>query len=555
MNNKIKIKIKSKKILNAVPGISIIEILKTKDYSDLSRDAVAAIVNNKLMDLNYRCYHDCDVEIININSDIGLKIYRQSAVHILAYAVKRLFNKDILTIGPSINFNYYFDLDFKQKITINIIQKIKQEMRNIIKANLPIKYEYLTKSEAIYFYKRIRSFNKVKLVKALSAESLKFYYIDDFKEMYLGPLVPFTGYLRLFDLIHYENGFLLQFPVSHKKNIQMQKITSIKKLSKAFLETRGWYKKLGVSTVADLNDIIEKGKIAELIRVSEALHEKRISQIADEITEHSTKKRIILIAGPSSSGKTTFSKRLFTQLKVNGINPLVLSLDSYYFNREDTPRDEYGNYDFETINALDLKLLNKDLVSFLKGQMVLVPKFSFEKGKRLKSGTEMRLKNDELLIIEGIHALNDKLTFSIPSDKKFKIYVSALNQLRINNIQRISTTDNRLIRRTVRDYLFRGTSGLDTLKQWYSVRRGEENNIFRFQEEADIMFNSALIYEIAVLKSFASKYLLNVTSKHPENIIANRIQAMLSFFIEIPTRDVPKTSILREFIGGSSFKY
>ncbi len=529
----------------------IIDILKISKKKNI----IAAIVNNEYYDLSDKISNHSVIKFIYINSEDGLKIYRDTMTHILAYAVKKIFGKDILAIGPSIRYNYYFDLEGDIKIDKRVLKRIEEEMWKIIKKDIVIKKEILSKDEGVVFYKTKKENYKSELIRTSNKKTFKFYSIDNFKELCDGPLAPSTGIMKRFKLILYDPGFLLVMPRVTNEKVEMRYEKSPKKLSKVFLETRNWYINQGFSTVADLNNIILNNRLSEIITISEALHDKKISEIADIITKGRKEIKIVLIAGPSSSGKTTFLKRLGIYLKVNFIKPVGISLDNYFIDRDKTPLDENGNYNFEALEALDLKLLNNHLTSLLAGKTVMLPLFDFHKGRRKKKRKEMKLGKDEILIIEGIHGLNEKLTSSIPKQNKFKIYVSALSQLRLSEYHRITTTDTRLLRRIVRDSLFRNHNAYDTLRMWYSVHRGEEKYIFPFQEDADIMFNSSLIYEISVLKPFVYKYLLEVPHTTEEYAEAKRLIDLLDYFVEASPRDVPKTSILREFIGGSSFKY
>jgi len=519
------------------------------------KNIIAAIVNNYLVDLSEQVNNNSEIEFVSVVTDKGLSIYRDTATHILAYAVKKIFGKDILNIGPSIRYNYYFDLESNIKIDKKLLKKIEKEMLNIIRKDISIKKEVIPAEEGIKFYEEKKEYDKANLIRTSGLEFVRFYFIENFGELCNGPLAPSTGFITKFKLVPYPPGFLLMFPKIYDGKLLIKYEKTPKKLSKVFLETRDWYKEQGVSNVAHLNQIILDNKLSELITISEALHEKRISQIADIITRKRSEIKIILIAGPSASGKTTFSKRLGIHLRVNGIKPVSISLDNYFVDRDKTPRDENGNYDFECLEALDINLLNRHLIDLLDGKTIMVPQFDFHKGRRKKEKVPLKLEKDQIVIIEGIHGLNEKLTSKIPKRNKFKIYVSALTQLRLSDYHRITTTDTRLLRRIVRDFLFREHTALDTLKMWPSVHRGEEKYIFLFQEDADVMFNSALIYETAVLKPFVYKYLLSVSHKYPEYVESKRLLEILDFFVDAPARDVPKTSILREFIGGSSFKY
>ncbi len=554
MENDVQIIIKHFKTGYFKKGIKIIDLINVLKIKN-KKGYIAALVNNKLVDLNWHCNFNCEVEFVSIQSDIGLKIYRHTATHILALAVKNIFNKDILRIGPSINNNYYFDLADDITVTSAVLKQIKNEFRELVKNDYQINIEFMDKNEAIKFYRKKKLPEKAKLIEHLNVESIKFYTINNFKEMCLGPLAPYTSYINKFKFFQYHPGMLLQFPVSENNRLRLKPIKASKKLSKIFLETRGWYEEQGVSNASELNEIIVTQKLSDLINVAEAYHEKRLAQIADMITARKDRIKLISIAGPSSSGKTTFAKRLSIQLKVNGLRPVSLSLDNYFVDREFTPRDDKGNYDFESLEALDLKLLNKHLQVLLAGKTVDVPKFNFKTGKRKKETTPLKIDTGQIIIIEGIHGLNEKLTASISAKNKFKIYVSALIQLRISSFHRIPTTDLRLIRRMVRDSIFRGNSPEDTIRMWPAVRRGEERNIFPFQEDADVIFNSALIYEIPILKQFAENLLLSVTYKRKEYYEAKRLLNLLSFFKSAKNNDIPGISILREFIGHSSFHY
>ncbi len=558
MEQKVQVVIKNpeieESIIYPVKGSTLLEILDLLKIKSKQR-YIAAKLNNQYVDLSDEVFTNVEVYFIPVNDPAGIAIYRHTAVHILSCAIERLFGYDVLNIGPSINYNLYFDLEIKEKITDELLEKIENEMREIVKEDIKIEKRIVPAREAINYYRMKNETDKVRLIETARFEQVKLYYIDKSREICDGPLAPSTGYITKFKLIKYPPGFMLVFPSIVNSKLRMSKTKHPKKLSKVFLETRDWYKDQGISTTAQLNNIVLNRKLREIINISEALHEKKISQIADIITERRKDVRLVLIAGPSSSGKTTFCKRLSIQLRVNGIKPVAISLDDYFVDRDKTPLDENGKPDFESIYALDLPLLHKHLKELLEGKEVEIPKYNFYEGKREPYGKKLRLKENEILIIEGIHGLNEKLTENIPAKNKFKIYVSALIQLRINSHHRFTTTDTRLLRRIVRDFLFRGHTALDTLRMWPSVRRGEERNIFPFQEEADIMFNSALAYEPAIIKPFAYSYLLTVPHREPEYAEAKRLLQILDYFVGAEPKYVPPSSILREFIGGSSFKY
>ncbi len=530
------------------------EILQQSHIPD-KQEMIAAIVNNIYSDLSDRVEQASTICFISLRSRRGLEVYSHTATHILNYIIVNLFGKNLLSIGPSINYNFYFDLETDIKVTKSILKNIEKEFHNIVKSNVPIVKEKLSYQEAKKYFDSLGEEHKIKMLKNLNADFIPCYRIENYREFCHGPLANNTGLIKKFKLIPYPPGFLMVFPKVQRNKLKIDKVRTPKKLSKVFLETRDWYKIQGVSNVQQLNEQIRKDKLSELITVSEALHEKKISQIADEITKYRKEIKLVLIAGPSASGKTTFIKRLMIQLKVNGIVPLAISLDNYFLNRSQTKRDEYGNYDFENIEALDLSLLNEHLVDLVKGKIIQMPEFDFHTGNRKRETIPVKLEKDQIILIEGIHGLNEELTYSISKNRKFKIYVSALSQLRIDNDHRITTTDTRLLRRIVRDYLYRSHSTLDSLKMWPAVRKGEEKNIFPFQEQSDIMFNSALIYEGAVLKTYAEKYLKEVPSHVPEYREAQRLLNVLKYFMECPTQYVPKVSIVREFIGESAFKY
>jgi len=535
-------------------GVTVEQILEKINYS--KKDLViSAIVNNVYTELNRGIYKNSIVKFVSLMSEKGLQIYRNTAILILSYAVKQIFQKNILNIGPSIQFNYFFDLQGYGKVSSSILKQIEKEFANIVNENLHIKSFYLPKRKAYQFYKKINDKEKMRFVLNVPYKSLKFYKINNFQDICDSPVATHTGIVSKYKFVPYSSGFLIEFPRIVKNKLKILKLAKPSKISKVFLETRNWYKLQGVSDVSQLNLIIKKKQLSEIINISEALHEKRISYIADKITDNRKYIKFVLIAGPSSSGKTTFAKRLSIQLRVNGLNPVAISLDNYFLDREKTPKDEKGNYNFDCLEALDLELFNKHLEMILKGKDIEIPVFNFHKGRRDEKTISLPYQKDHIILIEGIHGLNEKLTYSIPKNRKFKIYVSAVSQLRITNNYRIATRDTRLIRRIVRDKQFRDNDALKTLQMWPSVRRGEEKYIFPFQEDADIIFNSALVYETAILKPFAFKFLKEVPKKSSEYAEAKRLMEILGYFFTAPLDMVPKVSILREFTGGSVFHY
>ncbi|EOD01609.1 uridine kinase family protein [Caldisalinibacter kiritimatiensis] len=426
-------------------------------------------------------------------------------------------------------------------------------MQEIIDADIDIKREKISIDKAKEIFQGQGMEDKLRLLKYREKDYIHVYNLDGYYDTFYGYLAPSTGYIKKFALKYYEPGIIIRFP-RKQSNFMLPKFEAHNKLAKIFKESEEWGDILEVGDVASLNDKIRDGSFEEIIRISEALHEKKIAYIADKISEDNDK-RVVLIAGPSSSGKTTFTERLSIQLKVNGKRPISISLDNYFVNREDTPRDENGDYDFESLEAIDIKQFNEDLINLMKGESVELPIYNFLTGKREYMGNKVQIDKDQPILIEGIHGLNEKLTSLIPHKNKFKIYVSALTQLNIDSHNRIPTTDTRLIRRIVRDAKYRGNNALKTLQLWSSVRRGEEKNIFPFQEEADVMFNSALVYELAILKKYAEPLLKEIDRTNEYYSESKRLLKFLSYFKSANYEsDIPKTSIIREFIGGSCFR-
>jgi len=515
---------------------------------------LGARVNNQLFEFDYEIYKPKIVEFIDFTNVDGFRMYLRSLSFVLMKAAKDLFPDRALKIEHSISGGYYCELEHTEhKLNQQEVLDIADRMREIIGANLPFQREEILTTEAIKIFEKNNMSEKARLFNSRPLLYTSVYKLDDFIDYFYGYLVPSTGYLELFDLIPYYDGMLLRFPAINKP-LEIGNIVLQEKLFDIFREYKDWGEVLGVSSVGDVNDEIMKGNIGELIKISEALHEKKVAEIADAI-KNRPQIRVVLIAGPSSSGKTTFAKRLSVQLKVSGLKPVQISLDNYFIDREATPKDENGEYDFESLYALDIDTFNRDILKLIDGQEIDMPHFSFESGKRYYKGNKFKITNQHIILIEGIHALNPKLSEQISNDIKFKIYISALTQIGIDSHNRIPSTDNRLLRRIVRDYQYRGYSAKETLKRWASVRRGEEKNIFPYQEEADVMFNSALLFELGVLKSRAEPILQEIDETHREYSEARRLLKFLSYFRAIPDNEIPPTSILREFLSGSSFKY
>jgi uridine kinase len=555
MNKTIRIKcLNNKKSVSVERGTNLQEVANNLEIK-LKHPILGAMVNNKVRELSFEIYNPKTIEFIDITHKDGVRMYIRSLSFLLFAAVRELFPEARLRIDHSVSKGFYCELHntFKE-IEIEEVFEIGQKMHQLVSQNIPIIQHKEETEDVIEFFEQHDLKDKVDLLRHRGQYYSAYYTLTEYIGKFYGFMVPSTGYLQVFDLNKYYNGMLLQIPNPENPN-EVQELVEQNKMFDIFREFSHWNRVLNVTNVSDLNNAAHNGDAERLIKVSEALHEKKIAQIADQISEHSAKVRIVLISGPSSSGKTTFSKRLAIQLLVNGICPLNLSLDNYFVDREKTPLDENGEYDFESLGALDIELFNKHLLALLNGSEVSIPKFSFETGKRFFDEEKLKMKKSNILIIEGIHGLNPKLTHLIDNNAKFKIYVSALTNINIDDQTRIPTTDNRLIRRIIRDYRYRKYSALDTISRWDSVGRGEGKHIFPYQEEADVMFNSALLYELAVLKPYAEPILLEVQPNQPEYSEANRLLKFFSYFKPIEPREIPPTSILREFLGGSSFNY
>ncbi len=513
---------------------------------------VAAKVDNDIKDLSYKLSKDCFVVFLDLTTTEGIRIYQRSLTFILHMAVISLFPAGRLTVEHSLSKGLYCEVHLDRALTDKDVELLEKRMSEIIAGDYPIVKKTVSIESAIDLFQRSGQNEKVRLLKQLSRKRVSLYYCQEVYDYFYGEMVPSTGYLANFALHFYKPGLVLLFPEKENPNL-IPAFVSQPKLFSIFRETEEWGMILECGYVGTLNECIRNGNAPDLVRISEALHEKKTAQIADFIAQHKEEVRIILIAGPSSSGKTTFAQRLTVQLRVNGVKPVSISLDDYFIDRDRTPRDENGEYDFESIEALDLELFNQDLVKLLDSKAVELPTYNFLTGKREYKGNIIKISRQQPLIIEGIHGLNERLTRSIPKNNKIKIYISALTQLSLDDHNRIPTTDGRLLRRIVRDSHFRGHDAIQTLRMWPSVRRGEEKNIFPFQEEADIMFNSALIYELAVLKKYAQPLLNKVKKDQPEYSEAKRLLDFLESFDCVDDFAVPANSILREFIGNTCF--
>ena len=555
MEDKIKVTCLNNKLSKEYPhGISLKEIIEDMKI-ELKYDILGARVNNLVRELCYRVYNPKFIEFFDITDIDGFRMYQRSLSFVLMKAVRDLFPKAKLRIEHSISKGFYCELVKNPPLQAEEVLKIADRMREIIKADLPFKRKQLPTQEAIKIFEENGLIEKVRLFKTRPTLFTSVYMLDNQEDYFYGYLVPSTGYLKIFDLLPYYDGMLLRFP-SQEHPEELGEVIEQQKLFEIFQEYKDWGEILGVGTIGSINEAIKNKKASELIKVSEALHEKKVAQIADKISKQGDVK-LVLIAGPSSSGKTTFSKRLAIQLKVLGINSFPISTDNFFVDRERTPTDENGDYDFESLYALDLDLFANVMNSLIAGKPTQIPYFDFQDGKTFyKDEPPVTLGKNGVLIVEGIHGLNPELSKNIDDKFKFKIYVSALTTLGIDSHNRIPTTDNRLIRRMIRDYQYRGYSPVDTLKRWASVVRGEKKNIFPYQENADVMFNSALLYELSILKKYAEPLLKMVPETEKEYAEARRLIKFLSYFVTCNNDDeIPPTSILREFLSGSSFKY
>lgn len=539
------------KVLEVEKGSKIYDIFKN-EIKNSENTVVGAIYNNSYVNLSRHMNCKGRVELISINSKIGIKIYRRTLIYIFAMALKKLFPDNRATVNYQMENAVYCDLG-DIEVTDEIVEKINEEMRDIVRKNLFIKKVVMNREQAEQFYKETQTARGKLQYDLKSNKKIYMYYCEDYFNYCYGVLARTTGAIKIFDIVKYDKGILLRYPSAGKPD-QLPKIIQNKKMKWAYNEYNEIHKILNINTVYKLNDAVKEKRIKDVIMIDEALHEKNIANIADKIAKDK-KIKMILIAGPSSSGKTTFAQRLGIQLRVNKIKPVTISVDNYFVERQDTPRDENGDYNFECIEAIDLELFNNHLTRLLNGERVEMPQFDFLEGTKKYNGKYLQLKDDEVLVIEGIHCLNDRLTSSIPQDQKFKIYISALTVLNMDRYSKVSSTDVRLIRRIVRDYQFRGYSAEHTIDTWPSVTRGEVENIFPFQESADVIFNTSLIYELGVLKGIATPLLKEIPIEHPEHAEAQRLLGLLKYIRSIPASEVPTNSLLKEFVGGGDFEY
>jgi uridine kinase len=535
-------------------GTTLADIIEDQKI-DIGEDILGAMVNNTLKELDYMLYKPKTVRFIGYSHPDGQRMYVRSLSMVLFKAVVDMYPDYKLRIEHTVSKGLYCELEqlINEDTHDEVIGKLRKRMQEIIEQNLPFEREEIRTEVALRIFEKFGLEDKCMLMRTRRQFYSSVYKLDDVVNYFYGYLVPSSGYLKHFDLVKYYKGMLLVMPRKDNPN-ELEDIVIQNKLFDIFQEFNEWVEIIGVPNVGRLNEITQSGKIGNIIKISEALQEKKLASVADMIQKRG-KVKVIFISGPSSSGKTTFAKRLAIQLSVIGFKPVVISMDNYFVNRKFTPRDEAGNYDFESPYALDIKLFNENMLDLMAGEEIKLPKFSFSKGERFYDDTSLSMREDSIIVVEGIHGLNPEISALIPEERKFKVYVSALTPLSIDANNRIPTTDNRLIRRMVRDSRYRGYSALETLQRWPSVRRGEERNIFPYQEEADVMFNTALLFELGVLKQLAEPLLREVPPNVPEYSEAKRLLKFLSYLVRINEKEIPPTSILREFLDGSSFDY
>ena len=551
----LKIFCKNTQTWNEYPmGTSLLEI--SRDLKIQTKNRICgAIVNNQVRELSFRVVKNKQIEFIDFLHPDGMRLYNRSLMFVLYAAIKEVFPHVLLQIQNGISNGSFCELNgFERAITNGDVQLIIQEMNKIIESDVPFIKKTMLTTDAVELMMQQGLEEKAHLFEQQGKLFSSLYFLNDFANYFYGHLLPSTGYISNFGLTPYFNGLLLQVP--HRKDFsKLRRKQKQHKLFEIFQEQKNWAEILNVSTIANLNDFTLNNESGQIIKISEALHEKKIAEIANEIYSRSDEVKVVLIAGPSASGKTTFSKRLSVQLAVNGLRPFQISLDNYFVNRENTPIDEFGEYDFESLLAIDIDFFNKQLIDLMDGKEIHLPKFDFHQGKRIRNGKKLKLLPGDIMVVEGIHGMNPGLLTKVQAKNTYRIFISALTQISFDEHTHISTADNRLLRRMIRDSKYRGYPAAETLKRWPSVRRGEEKNIFPYQENADIMFNSATLYELAVLKKYAEPILKTVAENKEEYREAIRLLKFLSYFKPIDDDEIPPTSLLREFLGGSSFAY
>ena len=542
----------NKKTQDVAIGSTLSDVFKQFNLK-MPYGPICARVNNKVVGMNYQLYHNKDVEFLDMHDASASRNYTRTLFFILCKAVHDLYPGSRVVIDIPVSKGYYINLHIGREVTDEDATRIRERMQQIIDEKIPIERFEVRTEEAIRMFEQKGDEAKVKLLKSIGSLYTVYHRIDDYVDYYYGALLTNTSDIYLFGLERYFEGLLLRIPSKHDPS-QLGALVKQDKMFEVFLEQHRWQHILGVSTIGDFNEAVKAGHATNLINVSEALQEKKISQIADQITTH-PEVRVVLIAGPSSSGKTTFCKRLSIQLLANGIRPVQISLDDYFVDREKTPKDADGDWDYESIHALDINLINLQLSALFRGEEVELPKYDFLSGRSGMSGKRLRLADRQVLLVEGIHALNPELTAQIPKRQKFHVYISALTSILLDDHNYIPTTDNRLLRRIIRDHKYRGVSAQETIRRWPSVRAGETKWVFPFQENADVMFNTAMLYELAVIQEQAAPLLEQVPENCVEYSEAYRLRKFLSYITPIPSRALPPTSLVREFLGGSSFRY
>ena len=557
MKQTLQIYCKNNNIYKDIPiGSTLLDIFYAFNL-DFPYQVVSAKVNNRSEGLNFKVYSNKDVEFLDVRSPSGMRTYVRTLCFVLYKAVSELYPNGKLYVEHPVSKGYFCNLRIGRPLELEDATRIKRRMQEIVAEDVPIHRIECHTEDAVKMFRELGMKDKVKLLETSGLLYTYYHKLGDTVDYFYGNLLPSTGYLKLFDIVKYYDGLLLRIPSKENPNV-LEEVVKQEKMLDVFKEYLTWNHIMGLSNVGDFNKACAKGHATDLIKVAEALQEKKIAQIADAIfhREGSEEKiKLVLISGPSSSGKTTFSKRLSIQLMTNGLKPYPISLDNYFVDREETPRDEHGNYDYESLYALDLDLFNRQLQALLNGEEVELPRFNFNTGKKEYVGDTLKIEENTILILEGIHALNPALTPKIPDSKKFKIYVSALTTISLDDHNWIPTTDNRLLRRIIRDFNYRGYSACETISRWPSVRAGEDKWIFPYQENADVMFNSALIFELAVLRMHVEPILMGVPNNCPEYAEAYRLLKFIKFFTPVQDKEIPPTSLLREFLGGSSFKY
>ena len=542
----------NKKTQDVAIGSTLSDVFKQFNLK-MSYGPICARVNNKVVGMNYQLYHNKDVEFLDMHDASASRNYTRTLFFILCKAVHDLYPGSRVVIDIPVSKGYYINLHIGREVTDEDATRIRERMQQIIDEKIPIERFEVRTEEAIRMFEQKGDEAKVKLLRSVGSLYTVYHRIDDYVDYYYGALLTNTSDIYLFGLERYFEGLLLRIPSKHDPS-QLGALVKQDKMFEVFLEQHRWQHILGVSTIGDFNEAVKAGHATNLINVSEALQEKKISQIADQITTH-PEVRVVLIAGPSSSGKTTFCKRLSIQLLANGIRPVQISLDDYFVDREKTPKDADGDWDYESIHALDINLINLQLNALFRGEEVELPKYDFLSGRSGMSGKRLRLADRQVLLVEGIHALNPELTAQIPKRQKFHVYISALTSILLDDHNYIPTTDNRLLRRIIRDHKYRGVSAQETIRRWPSVRAGETKWVFPYQENADVMFNTAMLYELAVIQEQAAPLLEQVPESCVEYSEAYRLRKFLSYITPIPSRALPPTSLVREFLGGSSFRY